>query len=326
MEPLAHPRPSPAPALPNLAEPPDGLRREAFHAMGTTISVFLLDEQAQVGEQTVRDVFAEWEARLSRFLPESELSFLNAHTGMAVQVSPLLFKVLDRALAAARSTGGIYDPTLLNQMLDMGYDRTFEQVPTMQAARGRVPMPGGAWRLVHVDRARREVMLPPGIGLDFGGIAKGMAVDAAIERLRSLRITTALLNAGGDLVAMGTPPTLDHWPVSIEGKDTSWNIPLRFGALATSGVSRRRWQQGMQQRHHLIDPRTGESARIELWTVTAAAGTCEQGEVAAKVAFLLGEVRGREFLEQQGLAGLLTREDGRWTAAGPWPVEAMKTL
>lgn len=153
-----------------------------------------------------------WEEHLSRFLPDSELLYLNRNACIPVHVGPLLFNVLETALAAARATNGLYDPTLLSQLLDMGYDRTFEDMPATQPATTGSAIPGGAWRLIRVNREMREVTLPPGIGLDFGGIAKGMAVDAAMDHLREIEITTALFNAGGDLAAMGTPPADDHWP------------------------------------------------------------------------------------------------------------------
>ncbi len=327
MDPAVHPNYlSPLPVPPSVAELPEGIRREQFHAMGTTITTLLPEQEAERGGNIVRSLFTRWEEILSRFLPDSELAHLNRHASMPVRTGPLLFKVLETALAAARATNGLYDPTLLNQLADSGYDRTFEDISPTQPAAERSAIPGGAWRLIRVNQETREVTLPPGIGLDFGGIAKGMAVDAALDYLRAVEITTALVNAGGDLAATGMPPTCDHWSIAIEGKDTAWVIPWQFGALATSGVSRRRWLQGTQIRHHLIDPRTGESARSGLWSVTVAAARCEQAEVVAKTAFLLGAEAGRAFIERHGLAGLLVREDGQWAATASWPAQVMREI
>lgn len=162
------------------------------------------------------------------------------------------------------------------------------------------------------------------MGLDFGGIAKGMAVDAALNSLRQAGIDIALVNAGGDLAVLGVPPEIEQWQLAVPGKQQSWNIPLRQGAMATSGVARRRWQQGGQQRHHLLDPRTGTSAQSGLWSVTVVAARCEQAEVGAKVAFILGRKRGANFLRTHSLAGLLVGEDGTWEAVAPWPVHLME--
>ncbi len=82
----------------------------------------------------------------------------------------------------------------------------------------------------------------------------------------------------------------------------------------------------MLQRHHIIDPRLGESVQSNLWSVTVAAERCEQAEVAAKVAFLMGPENGKAFLERYRLSGLFLLEDGSRIMAGSWPMELMKTI
>src|SRR5690242_3020009 len=107
------PAPAPAPALSSLPPPapvapdeetPDGMSRHDFAAMGTTVTVLAPAEHGSRAFEIVRALFDEWERALSRFLPESELSHLNARAGTAVAVSPLLWVVLTAALEAARAT------------------------------------------------------------------------------------------------------------------------------------------------------------------------------------------------------------------------------
>ena len=168
--------------------------------------------------------------------------------------------------------------------------------------------------------------LPAGIKLDFGGIAKGMAVDAALASLRQSGVSPALVNAGGDLAVLGLPPDAEQWPIAVPGREQTWTIPLRHGAIATSGIARRHWWQGNTLRHHLLDPRTGLPAQSDLWSVTVVADRCEQAEVAAKVAFILGSKPGAEFLRRHRIAGLLVHEDGTWDTVEPWPVQLMEEI
>jgi FAD:protein FMN transferase len=315
--------PSAAPAPPNYTTPA-GLRREEFRAMGTTVSLLLPENQGELGMHIVHTLFSEWEQALSRFLPESELSQLNQHAGTPVAVSDLLYHVLATALNAAQATQGVYDPAMLDQLEQVGYDRTFDDLPAVRFGPIIPGEPGGGWRGIRVDPLHRRVTLPAGIKLDFGGIAKGMAVDAALENLRLNGVSPALVNAGGDLAVLGLPSAEEQWQISIPGRDQFWTIPLRQGAIATSGIARRHWWQGQTLRHHLLDPRTGLPAQSDLWSVTVVTDRCEQAEVAAKVAFILGSEQGADFLRRHWIAGLLVHGDGTWETVEPWPVHLMK--
>jgi thiamine biosynthesis lipoprotein len=305
---------------------PAGMTHEEFPAMGTTVRLLLPERQAGAGIRLVRELFSSWEEQLSRFLPDSELARLNQRAGQPLAVGPLLYTVLLQSLAAAQATGGWYDPTLHGQLVSLGYDRTFAdlRLPTGVCSEGpKQESPvgaGGGWRRIRFDRSTRTVTLPAGVGLDFGGIAKGMAVDAAIAALGQYSIDSALVNAGGDLAVHGCPPDGEAWPIAMETGENPAVVPLRQGGLATSGISRRRWVQGEHLRHHLLDPRTGLPSESGLQSVTVAAERCEQAEVAAKVAFLLGPVRGPAFLHSRGLSGLVIGKDGRQVAVGRWPL------
>lgn len=295
--------------------------------MGTTVVVLTPDHASQPALNLTRDLFEEWERAFSRFRPESELSRLNASAGIRTSVSPLMLRALNAALDAARATRGVFDPTILLRMIEIGYDRSFESLaPRQPAAPDRAPSPTGGWRDIEVHESRRMVRLPPGVGLDFGGIAKGMAVDAALALLEERGLTPAMVNAGGDLAVRGTPADSPDWPLAVPGKDEGWVIGLERGAVATSGVARRQWRQGDVERHHIIDPRTGEPAASALWSVTAIAGACAQAEVAAKAAFILGAEAGANFIERAHLGALLVGDDGAWRSAGAWPTTGMRRL
>lgn len=320
---------APAPELLNTHfVVPAGLSQELFRAMGTTITLFVPEAQMTKGIDIVKSLFAEWEQTLSRFRPESELSQLNQKAGELVIVSDLLLTVLSQALTAARATCGIYDPTLLNQLVEVGYDRSFDTLPASLPANANsyLGQTGGSWRHIQLNRERRSVLLPPGTCLDFGGIAKGMAVDAALEKLQQHGIDIALVNAGGDLAVRGLPPEADHWSIAIPGKDRSWALPLQRGAIATSGIARRRWQQGSTLRHHLLDPRTGLPVTNELWSTTVVATRCEQAEVAAKVAFIKGLPHGKAFVEDHKMASFFVKADGSWEASHDWPMDLMTPI
>jgi thiamine biosynthesis lipoprotein len=298
--------------------------------MGTNVSVLL--PRASAGRAvSVASMFEAWEDRLSRFRPESELSRLNRAAGNEVIVGELLFDVVTAAVMAAEATDGLFDPTLLLPLVAAGYDRTFEEVARRSAARtaadpaapgtsadpGTTPFEPGRWREVRLDPRHRSIVLPPGLGLDLGGIAKGMAVDAAVRWLAAEGLQPVAVEAGGDLATHGT--LAGGWPVDVETGPTTTTVAIDRGALATSTVARRRWVVDGEVRHHLLDPRTGRPATTNVWSVTVAAASCREAEVAAKVALILGATAGRRFLERLGLAGLITTTRGDIRRVGPWP-------
>jgi thiamine biosynthesis lipoprotein len=130
------------------------------------------------------------------------------------------------------------------------------------------------------------VRLPPEVGLDLGGIAKGWTVDLAAAGALDAGLAWALVAAGGDLAIVGDAPVLE---IPIEDPETlerpMATLRLGRGALATSSVAKRAWGRDL---HHVIDPRTGAPLRSDTVQATVWAPTCAEAEVLATWALLRG--------------------------------------
>lgn len=260
----------------------------------------------------VREFFLRVEACFSRFLPDSELSRLNAKAGQRVRVSTLFEEVLGKALEFSARTGGLFDPTVLDALEDAGYDRTFEEI--QEDARPLTPgaHPAASWRDIRMEAGM--VRLPEGVRLDLGGVAKGWAADSAARRLASLG--PCLVDAGGDLVALGSPPGQPGWPIGVADPHRPhvdlavlW---LKDRGVATSGVDFRRWRRGGVVQHHIIDPRTRRPAKTDLLTVTVIAENVLEANLHALVALILGAQNGLSYLLAGGeVEALLVRDDGQ---------------
>jgi len=313
--------------------------------MGTTISLHLdvSPEQTAQAQSAIADCslwLEEVAAQLTRFTPDSELWQLNRAAGSWFAASPILFDCLSAALHVAESSGGIFDPTLLPQIIAAGYDRDYAEIAFQEVGATMAgTMSGGRWRDIELDTKRRRVLLPPGAQVDLGGIAKGWAADVALDRFFE-RFDNVLINIGGDVRLRGGPLSGGFWAVAVdnpllpdaENEDHLAIITLGSGAIATSGATRRWWLRDGEVSHHLIDPQTGQPAR--LWTpawrgppeeaarlvaaATALAPTAAQAEVAAKVALLRGFPGALQHIEEHpddGSAAILVTGSGDVTCS-----------
>jgi thiamine biosynthesis lipoprotein len=254
------------------------IEAHAFRAMGTAIELFVRSSSDGAADafEAVEAEFERLEQIMSRFRPDSELSRLNR--AGTLDVSADLARVIELALAARERSAGRFDPCVHDALVAGGYDRTFTEVAPDGADGAHVePSCGGR---VSVDR--RRVQLGAGAKLDLGGIGKGYAAERAADVLAAAG--PCLVDAGGDIAVRGG----HAWPVGVETGDGLITLALEHGALATSGSDRRRWIRNGEERHHLIDPRTGRSAVSDVLRVTAFADDAVQAEVLAKLLFLAG--------------------------------------
>jgi FAD:protein FMN transferase len=285
------------------------IQRLDFAAMGTRVEALVEappTSAARVALARVRDEFERLEAVFSRFRRESELSRLNE--AGSIEAGADLRAVVELALAARERTSGRFDPTLHDALVAAGYDRTFDELDE-QAAPRPAPDPD---RTRDVTVRGRRIELGPGVRLDLGGIVKGYAADRCAQQLAPLG--PCLVNAGGDLAVAGNRSE-GPWPVAVDVPNGPLTVAVASGGLATSGRDRRRWRQRGEERHHLIDPATCRPAEGGPVTVTVAAPSATDAEVAAKSIFLAGE-RAEHEAELLGTPAVIVRADGRARLVG----------
>jgi thiamine biosynthesis lipoprotein len=301
--------------------------------MGSTIALWLETDAVAAARAfaEVEALFATNEAALSRFRPESELSRLNQRAGQGfVPVSPLLWDVLTDALALARVTDGLFDPTLLAALEAAGYDRSFADLPDKHLARQAPPANPqlGCWAEVQVDPERQAVNLPSGVRIDLGGIAKGHTAAQAAGLLGQWG--PCLIDAGGDLTAGAAPTGYRGWPVAVaapwddvgEMPEDLFALWLADASLATSGVDYRRWQHHDRPAHHLIDPHTGYPAATDLLSATVLMAEATDADAWATAAVIMGMAVATELLDAVEIAAVLSAVDGRVAVTPPMSLVA----
>ncbi|MFC1629527.1 FAD:protein FMN transferase [Gemmatimonadota bacterium] len=250
---------------------------------------------------------------MSTYRNESQVGVLN-RTGR-VEAGPDLLRVLERAWTVSELTSGAFDITI-KPLLDL-FSRLFEQEE-------RAPEPDeieACLQRVGYRRLTVEgnlISLPAGSEISLGGIAKGYAIDLAVAALLQEGIDNALVNAGGDLRALGDREG-EPWRVAVQNPRERGGllatIPLSTMAVATSGDYERFFDPDREY-HHIIDPRTGLSAR-GVMSVTITASSALDADALATAVFVLGAVDGLALIESlDGIEAFLVTDEGMIVTSG----------
>jgi thiamine biosynthesis lipoprotein len=286
--------------------------------MGTDAHVTVTGQDPALAERA-RGRIAGLEALWSRFVPGSDVSRLNAAGGRPVRVAEDTVMLIKRAMEGWRLSGGAFDPLVLPDVLAAGYDRSFEMLDppelTTTVADIRLNLPSLRAPTVEPSISVRgeTVRLRAGAGFDPGGIGKGLAADLVLEDLMSAGAEGACVNLGGDLRVGGTGPDGVGWTVSIDhpySDSPLGMLGLADGAVATSTTLRRRWTADGQQRHHLIDPASGEPTDSDIEFVTVVAVKAWMAEVLAKAVLINGSGFGFDLLGGTGAEALTVCRNG----------------
>jgi thiamine biosynthesis lipoprotein len=269
--------------------------------MGCDCRVLVFGGPADVAVTAIAQI-DDLESKWSRFLPTSEISKLNRQQGALTLVSPETYLLVRRSVDAWRLTQGAFDPTLLPDLIEQGYDRSFEDLhdqamhpddPTDAAeAHRRRPAEGGGSEAIEFFESLNGIVLPPETTIEPGGIGKGLAADLVAKAVMAQGATGVAIDIGGDVRVAGTNAETGLWHIEVDDPSQPGSpfatANLADGAVATSSPLRRRWQQRGTARHHLLDPPTGQPIDTHLVAVTAIASEGWWAEALTKKVFIEG--------------------------------------
>lgn len=316
----SHRAPPPAPTSLDVGVP---LRKLSFPALGTMCEVQYAapggDPQAAAFERAATGWVNAFEAKYSRFRPDSLISRINAAAGREwIEVDAEMEGLLKLCDTLHFMTQGVLDPTMLPLIRLWNYKTETPRIPTsdeIAAARALV-----GWK--KVLRAQGKIFLPePGMALDFGGFGKEYAVDITAQIATDHGIRAALVDFGHDLRAVGVPPGRPAWHIGLEDPQKpgtpAGSIAVSGKGVASSGDYLRRFVVNGKRFGHILDPRTGSPVANGCVQATVIAGSCLQAGVLSTTAFVLGVPKGVEFIQAcQGAEGLLLTERTRAQTRG----------
>lgn len=281
--------------------------------MDTLVSVTVYGPQAAENGRAALDEFRRLDRLLSAYLPDSDVGRVNAAAGReAVRVSRETAALVALSLKYAALSGGRFDPTVgpLVRLWGVGEGRTEPPSPVEIAAARRLV----DYRRVMVDQAEGRLYLPQrGMALDLGGVAKGYAADRAAAALRARGVSSALIDAGGNIVALGTRPGGRPWRIGIRHPRREGQIlgvlSVADRAVVTSGDYERFFLHGGRRYHHILDSHTGRPAE-GFTSVTIVAPSSTLADLLSTAVFVLGPKDGPAFARRHGAETLTVSAEG----------------
>lgn len=263
--------------------------------MGTEVKLEFWAHSAEQGElllETVHKEFARLDVMMNPWNPDSELARINRQAAStAVATTPEIIAVVQRALHYSALSDGAFDISFAS--VGQHYDYRAGKSPSEEQVRQNITKI--SYRAIAIDPTQREIrFLQPGLQVDLGGIAKGYAVDRAIEILIKAGVNSAVISAGGDSRILGDLGSRSRiigirHPRKSDGYVAM--IPLQDTAISTSGDYERFFIRDGVRFHHILNPNTGHSVE-GVQSASVMAPTAIDSDALSTSVFVLGVQRG----------------------------------
>ena len=269
-----------------LTSEPEGI-------MGTTCQLAVVtlpvdEERAEEALARAESVLRGIELEVSSWLDGSLITRFNrASAGEKIALSDISYAILRHAQVAYQVTGGAFDVTIRPLILLWRKSVPARLRPTPEEiTRARET---SSWDLINLQ-PEGITKRSDGVEVDLGGIAKGYAIDRAIETMRAAGVAGGLVDVGGDLRVFGQPPDGHAWQIEIRdpaGSGVIDHLSVESGAVCTSGDYSRFYEINGVRYSHIIDPKTGQPAAFAV-SVTVVAPTALEGDIWATALSVLG--------------------------------------
>jgi len=273
------------------------LYREKRVMMGTFVEVISPQKEA------VKIAFNEIsriERLLSKYNPESEVSKLNKFG--TLKASPETFYVIKKAKEFYSLSNGAFDITVAPLMEIWGFTSKQYSLPSEEKIKEALKLVGSNKIILH-DNSFVIQFKTSGMKIDLGAIAKGYAVDCAIEKIKKHGIKDCLINAGGQIYCLGDKYG-KPWRVAIRNprEDGLVNyLKLKDRAISTSGDYEQYFTKGKKRYAHIINPKTGYPAESSIASVTVIAMDGLTADALSTSIFVLGKEKGELMAKKLGI-------------------------
>jgi FAD:protein FMN transferase len=284
----------------SCGDPNEFNHRRSQFLMGTLVEISVIEKDEKLAITAIQQAFREirrLENLMSIHISGSEVSKINQAAGKdRVPISKELMAVIQRSLFWSNKTAGAFDITIGPAQELWDFDAP--SLPSKNSIADAIKKID--YRKIQLEE--QTVYLPEkGMQLNLGAIAKGYAVDKAIDILKKNKIHNALINAGGDLKSIGKRSDQVNWRIGLQHPRNSESLLASFSisgsAVATSGDYQKYFEQNGKRYHHIIDPNTGYPATTGSMSATVIAKNVMDADALSTAIFVLGSEKGIVLLD-----------------------------
>lgn len=292
---------------------------------------FYLDTVIQItaygtADETIIDdcfsLISDYEEMLSRTVEGSDIWNINHGQGQPVTVSQETAALIKMALEYSELSGDAFDITLAPYSILWDFQNNPGNVPSAE----EIAEAGKHTGLsnLHVDGTSVTLDDPEG-AIDLGGIAKGYIADRVKDLLLSEGVDSALINLGGNVLAVGSKTDGSDWKIGIrkpfaDASDLSAIVPVKDQSVVTSGTYERYFEADGTIYHHILDPATGYPIQNGLQSVTILSDSSADGDALSTTCFVMGLTEGMELVESlDGIEAMFITDDGELHYSSGFP-------
>lgn len=294
------------------------LRRKqtlSFEALGTlnSVELFCTDAVFSKISREIVDRVNTIELEMSAFLPNSDIGRINFLAGKKTTVvSHDTMTVLAAARKIGLESGGAFDITV-NPLMKLWRRSQNGCIPDREKIAEAMVLTGLSKLVLDVDKKSAGLYIKGG-ALDLGAIAKGFAADEAEKTIKSVGITSAIVNFGGNIFTVGSNKR-KPWRVGVQNPtaargESIGTLSVTDKSVVTSAVNERFFIKDGQLYHHIIDPRTGYPSKSGLLSVTVVATSSMVADALSTAAFVLGKDKALPLLAKYNAEAVFTCESG----------------
>ena len=271
-----------------------------FFSMDTLMSIRVYSGGGEQALQAARQEVERLDKLLSRTDPDSQISSLNSHAGdgAAVTLDQEVVELLSFAKSVSQLLPGCFDITIAPVMDAWGFTSETLHVPSSEALNHAMSLVDS--QQLMVDEPSSAARLEQaGMEVDLGAVAKGFAAGRADAVLREEGVTSALLDLGGNVTAIGSKPDGSTWQVAVKDPQNTSEalcvLSLEDQTASTSGGYERYFEENGQIYHHIIDPETGYPADSGLLSVTVISSDHMLADALSTTLFVAGPEEALDF-------------------------------